>query len=164
MMDKKPANRTIKRIFIHCTASLQEEYSDEKLLQEFKNKGWKYPGYHYVIRPDGSIFEMLDENKVSNGVYGYNSTSINISYVGGITRTSTKGIDNRTDAQKMSLLSLLKSLRRRYPSAYIMGHRDISEDKNKNGKVDPWERIKECPCFDAMVEYKDLNKGLTMPK
>ena len=41
-----------------------------------------------------------------------------------------------------------------------MGHRDISPDLNHNGVVDPWERIKECPCFDAMTEYMDINKIL----
>ena len=50
--------RTIKRIFIHCTASYQETYKDENLVREFKRKGWRYPGYHYVIRPDGTIFNM----------------------------------------------------------------------------------------------------------
>jgi hypothetical protein len=44
----------------------------------------------------------------------------------------------------------------KYPKAIIMGHRDTSKDTNHNGIIDPWERIKECPCFDAMVEYKDL--------
>ena len=155
--------RKIKRIFIHCTASLQEEYTDRKLIDEFKTKGWENPGYHYVIRPDGSIFAMLPENKVSNGVQGYNSTSINIAYVGGITKDNKKGIDNRTDEQKGTLYTLLYTLKKRYPEAYVMGHRDISEDKNGNGKVDPWERIKECPCFDAMDEYKEFNKGLKKP-
>lgn len=39
----------------------------------------------------------------------------------------------------------------------VVGHRDISPDLNHNGIVDPWERIKACPCFDAKVEYKELN-------
>ena len=160
----KTSKRDIKRIFIHCTASLQEEYSDEKLIQEFKNKGWKNPGYHYVIRPEGTVFAMLDEDEVSNGVQGYNATSINIAYVGGITYTNKKGIDNRTPEQKKTLLKILKILREKYPKAYIMGHRDISPDKNNNGIVDPWERIKECPCFDAMIEYSELNAGLKKPK
>ena len=155
--------RNIKRIFIHCTASYQETYKDENLVREFKRKGWRYPGYHYVIRPDGTIFNMLSEDKVSNGVAGYNSTAINISYVGGITKNNYRGIDNRTPQQKAALLKLLQDLRVKYPKAYIMGHRDISPDKNGNGKIDTWEYIKACPCFNAMEEYKDLNLGLTKP-
>ena len=67
-----------------------------------------------------------------------------------------KAIDNRTEEQKAGLRQLLKELRQRYPDAKIMGHRDISPDKNHNGVVDPWERIKECPCFDAIPEYADI--------
>ena len=50
----------------------------------------------------------------------------------------------------------MKLLKGRYPDAEILGHRDISPDANGNGIVDSWERIKECPCFDAKVEYKAL--------
>lgn len=92
---------------------------------------------------------------MSNGVQGYNSTSINVAYIGGID-SKGKAVDNRTDAQKASLKKLLKELRGRYPKAQILGHRDISPDTNHNGKVDSWERIKECPCFDAMIEYKGI--------
>lgn len=146
--------RKIERIFVHCTAGSQKQ-SVKDLLAEFKAKGWKYPGYHYFISEDGTINKLLDESEVSNGVQGYNSTSINVAYAGGID-SKGKAIDNRTYAQKDSLIKLLKELRGRYPGAKIMGHRDISPDKNKNGIVDPWERIKECPCFDAITEYKNI--------
>lgn len=92
---------------------------------------------------------------MSNGVQGYNSTSVNVAYVGGID-SNGKAVDNRTEPQKASLVKLLKELRGRYPNAQILGHRDISPDTNHNGKVDSWERIKECPCFDAITEYKGI--------
>lgn len=98
--------------------------------------------------------EEVANNKV-DGVQGYNSTSINVAYMGGIDANG-KAVDNRTDAQKASLVKLLKELRGRYPNAQILGHRDISPDTNHNGKVDSWERIKECPCFDAIIEYKNI--------
>ena len=97
----------------------------------------------------------MPESEISNGVQGYNSTAINVAYTGGIDRNG-KATDNRTSEQKKSLVDLLKQLRERYPKARIMGHRDISPDKNGNGIIDPWERIKECPCFDAITEYKDI--------
>ena len=146
--------RTIDRIFVHCTAGHQTQ-TIEALEAEFKAKGWKHPGYHYVIMPSGRIEQMLPEEEISNGVQGYNSTSINVAYIGGIDRNG-KATDNRTSEQKKSLVDLLKQLRERYPKARIMGHRDISPDKNGNGIIDPWERIKECPCFDAITEYKDI--------
>lgn len=142
--------RKIERIFVHCTAGSQKA-SVNDIMAEFRRKGWKYPGYHYLITPDGVIHQLLDEEGVSNGVRRFNATSINVAYSGGI-----NSVDNRTEAQKASLLQLLKELRLRYPKAPIMGHRDISPDKNGNGIVDPWERIKDCPCFDAKDEYKNV--------
>lgn len=91
---------------------------------------------------------MLDESKVSNGVRGFNSTSINVSYVGGVD-SKLKPIDNRTEAQKASLIKILTELKSRYPEAKIMGHRDIW------GK-DPKKWQKWCPCFDAEEEYKEI--------
>lgn len=139
--------RQIKRIFVHCTASSQK-WGVKELWAEFKAKGWKNPGYHYVITADGSIHQMLAIEEVSNGVQGYNSTSINIAYVGGID-SKGKAVDNRTAEQKRAMLILLKQLKKQFPKAEIMGHRDIwGSDKSK------WK--KWCPCFNAKDEYKGL--------
>ena len=146
--------RKIERIFVHCTASSQTA-TEATLRAEFRRKGWKNPGYHYVIFPEGRIVQLLDESGVANGVKGYNQTAIHVAYVGGID-TQGKAVDNRTNMQRAQLRLLLRQIHKRYPTAHILGHRDISPDKNRNGKVDRWERIKECPCFDAITEYKDI--------
>lgn len=146
--------RNIKYIAVHCTASSQHATIKELLL-EFKRKGWSKPGYHYIVDVSGKVFNTLSEDEVSNGVKGFNSNLINVAYIGGIDAKG-KPVDNRTEEQKKSLLLLLKALKKEYPNAIIQGHRDFSPDTNKNGIVDPWERIKACPCFDAKVEYKNL--------
>lgn len=146
--------RNIKYIAVHCTASHQS-MTIEGLKQEFRRKGWVNPGYHYVVSPDGKISQLLDEEKVSNGVRGYNSEIINVAYIGGID-TNGKPIDNRTDAQKASLRSLLKMLHKKYPTAVIQGHRDFSPDLNKDGKITSNEWMKACPCFNAKEEYSNL--------
>lgn len=146
--------RKIERIFVHCTASKQTA-TVEDIKREFKAKGWKNPGYHYLVDANGKTHNLLPEEQVSNGVQGYNQTSINVAYIGGIDEVG-KGVDNRTEEQKKALTDILTKLKKKYPGAEIMGHRDISPDKNGNGIVDPWERIKECPCFDAKTEYKNL--------
>lgn len=146
--------RNIKYIAVHCTASHQS-MTIEGLKQEFKRKGWVNPGYHYVVSPDGKITQLLDENKVSNGVKGFNSVSINVAYIGGID-TNGKPTDNRTTAQKASLRSLLKMLHKKYPTAVIQGHRDFSTDLNKDGKITSNEWMKACPCFNAKEEYSNL--------
>lgn len=158
--------RTINRIFVHCTASWQETTTEASLRKEFKDKGWRNPGYHWVIFPNGRIVQMLPEDKVANGVKDYNEHSIHVAWVGGIEWKMDNGkpvnkvvsVDNRTKNQKQALFDLLTKLKLRYRNAQIMGHRDISPDLNHNGVIDPWERIKDCPCFDAMIEYMDINK------
>lgn len=142
--------RKIKYIAVHCTAGSQKSTVND-LLAEFKRKGWKAPGYHYVITADGKIHQLLDTEKVSNGVKGYNSVTVNIAYTGGM-----DGVDNRTDEQKKYLIVLLKLLRKRYPDAVIQGHRDFSPDLNGNGKIEKNEWIKMCPSFDAKTEYKGI--------
>ena len=146
--------RNIKYIAVHCTASSQHATIKELLL-EVKRKGWSKPGYHHIVDVNGKVFNTLSEDEVSNGVKGFNSNLINVAYIGGIDAKG-KPVDNRTEEQKKSLLLLLKALKKKYPNAIIQGHRDFSPDTNKNGIVDPWERIKACPCFDAKVEYKNL--------
>lgn len=146
--------RNIQYIAVHCTASHQSQ-TIEGLKQEFKRKGWVNPGYHYVISPDGKITQLLDEDKVSNGVKGFNSISINVAYIGGID-SNGKPIDNRSAEQKKSLRILLKMLHKKYPNAIIQGHRDFSPDLNKNDKIEPFEYIKACPCFNAKEEYSKL--------
>lgn len=150
--------RAITRIFVHCTASWQNTTTVDSLKKEFANKGWKNPGYHWVIFPDGKIVKLLEESKVANGVKGYNPNSIHVAWVGGIDKEHPNGIDNRTPEQKLALFDLLVKIKLRYKDAMILGHRDISPDLNHNGVVDAWERIKDCPCFDAMIEYMDINK------
>lgn len=139
---------------MHCTAGSQRA-TVRDLEAEFRRKGWKRPGYHYVVTADGKIHQMVDTEKISNGVKNYNRITVNVAYVGGIDATG-KAVDNRTDAQKHSLRLLLKLLKKRYPNAVIQGHRDFSPDLNKNGRIDRFEFIKDCPCFDAKTEYKDL--------
>ena len=146
--------RQIKRIFVHCTAGPQTQTVEQiKKYWKTVNK-WTNPGYHYIIKPDGEIVPLQPEDKPSNGVAGYNSTSINVCYIGGVDKQG-RAIDNRTDAQKASLITILKELKQRYPDAVIMGHREIWGSSPKN-----WKKM--CPCFNAGEEYKDILKEETI--
>jgi N-acetylmuramoyl-L-alanine amidase len=140
--------RKIERIFVHCTAGPQTQ-TVEQIQNYWKtvNK-WKSPGYHYIIKPNGEIVPLQPEDKPSNGVAGYNSTSINVCYIGGVDKQG-RPIDNRTEYQKESLKYILKELHSRYPDAEILGHRDIWGSDPKN-----WKKM--CPCFDVRSEYEHL--------
>lgn len=146
--------RVIKYIVIHCTAGSQKETMEE-LYAGFKARGWKNYGYHIVVDGNGDRHDITDLEKIANGVAGFNSNSIHVSYMGGIDRKG-KPVDNRTDSQKEQLISIIKELKEKYPDAELKGHRDFSPDTNKNGKVDTFEWIKVCPCFDVKTEYQNL--------
>lgn len=150
--------RDIKRIFVHCTAGPQNQ-SIETIKNYWKKvRKWKNVGYHYIIKADGEIVQLLDESKASNGVAGYNSTSINVCYIGGVDKQG-RAVDNRTPEQKASLITLLTDLKKRYPKAEILGHREIwGFDKSK------WKKI--CPCFPAKAEYANIGveKPVEEPK
>ena len=147
--------REIKYIAVHCTAGSQKQTVGSLLHFFSKVKKWKSPGYHYVVEANGKITQLLDEERVSNGVKGFNSITINVAWFGGIDERG-KAVDNRTNEQKRALAQLVGILKKKYLGAIVQGHRDFSPDKNGNGKVDVWERIKECPCFDAKEEYESL--------
>lgn len=146
--------RTIEKIFVHCTATPRHT-TVEQLQAAFRRRGWNAPGYHYVIRPNGNIVKLLDDLFVANGVAGHNEHAVHVAYIGGID-SEGRAVDNRTPEQCSALRTQLRVLLTRYPRARILGHRDISPDRNRNGRVDAWERIKACPCFDAATEYAGL--------
>lgn len=147
-------NRNIKYFVVHCTATSQKA-TLAGIKNGWKARGWKNPGYHVLVFPDGYAVELLPIDQISNGVAGHNANSIHISYVGGVAPDG-KPIDNRTDAQKHTIREYLKIWRKIYPQAKIQGHRDFSPDTNHNGKIDTWEYIKSCPCFNAIPEYADI--------
>jgi N-acetylmuramoyl-L-alanine amidase len=135
--------RAIKYIVIHCTATPQTTTVESIQNYWRKNLGWKSPGYHFIILPNGAVRNLLSIEQVSNGVAGFNSNSIHISYIGGID-ASGKPVDNRTPFQKESMLKLIKDLKRKFPKAVIQGHRDFPNVK------------KSCPSFNAKTEYSNI--------
>ena len=135
--------RKIKYIAVHCTATPQTTSIDSIKNYWKKNLGWKMPGYHFIIKPDGEVVNLLSVDEVSNGVKGFNSETINISYIGGVD-AKNQPIDNRTPAQKATLLKLLKEFRAKFPNAIIQGHRDFPNVK------------KACPSFNAKKEYENI--------
>ena len=135
--------RNIKYIAVHCTATSQKT-SISAIQSYWKNNlGWKMPGYHFIILPNGVAVQLLPIEEVSNGVKGFNSVLINIAYLGGVDAKNNP-LDNRTPQQKATLLELLKKYKKQFPKAIIQGHRDFPNVK------------KACPSFDAKKEYQSL--------
>lgn len=148
--------RKIKYIVIHCAATrANQSYTVKQMTADHKRRGFNSAGYHYYIRRSGEVIPLRPLEVVPAQVRGYNANAIGICYEGGMSAAGGME-DNRTAEQKAALLKLLKELKARFPKAEILGHRDFSPDKNKNGIIEPNEWIKWCPSFDAKTEYKDL--------
>jgi N-acetylmuramoyl-L-alanine amidase len=129
--------RIIRYIVVHCTATPPNTTveSIKRYWREVRKWG-DTPGYHYIIHRDGTIEQLLDESKNSNGVYAHNSACINIAYIGGIDKDG-KPQDNRTPAQKHAMFDKIVELTEKYKGAEVKGHRDFEGVK------------KACPSFDV---------------
>lgn len=136
--------RDIKYIVIHCTATPQTA-TVASIKNYWKNTlKWKSVGYHKVINIDGSVETLASDSDVTNGVAGYNSNSLHISYIGGIDNNG-KGKDTRTIEQKCALRHEIKMWKNKYPNAKILGHRDFPNVK------------KECPSFSVKDWLIEIN-------
>ena len=146
--------RRINLIVIHCSATNENEDFDVDDIREMHlAKGWSDIGYHYVITRDGQIQPGRGLNRKGAHVRGHNTGSIGICYIGGLDSTG-KPKDTRTPQQKAALEKLDRSLKTVFPTIErTVGHRDLSPDLNGDGTIQASERIKECPCFDAIPEY-----------
>lgn len=135
--------RKISKIIVHCSATIEGQDIKTRTIRDWHvlGNGWDDIGYHYVIELDGSLHVGRDEDIIGSHCKGHNSESIGICYVGGLDKNG-RPKDTRTDAQKSTMLSLIKRLKAKYPGAIVYGHNNFSS--------------KACPCFDAKEEYKNV--------
>ena len=148
--------RTITLIVLHCSATkATQSYGFSQCQADHLRRGWKDIGYHYYITRDGQLHNGRPISQVGAHCKDHNRHSIGICYEGGLDANG-KPYDTRTKAQRTTMRSLLEKLHRQFPAAIIMGHRDLSPDLDGNGHVDPDEWLKQCPCFDALWDYADL--------
>jgi len=147
----KRSRRRIDEIIIHCTATPEgQPRTVEQIRQQHKAQGWSDIGYHILVTLDGQAHLGRDMDISGAHAEGHNSHSIGVCYVGGLENRpgvaykDLKAKDTRTEAQKATLMTLLMDLRKLYPKARIIGHRDV----DTHGKA--------CPSFDAKSEYRNI--------
>lgn len=128
--------RTINEIIVHCSATPEGRNVTVKDIDTWhKQRGFRCIGYHYVIYLDGSIHAGRPESQAGAHCLGHNSHSIGVCYIGGVAKDGKTPKDTRTEAQKESLIKLIKDLKKKYPKATIHGHREYAN--------------KACPSFDV---------------
>lgn len=136
-------SRYINEIIVHCSATAEgKDFTVADIKKWHLARGFSDIGYHYVIYRDGSINKGRDESKIGAHCTGHNSYSIGVCYIGGCAKDGKTPKDTRTEAQKQSLLVLLRELKSKYPKAKIYPHYKFA--------------AKACPSFNAEGEYKSI--------
>ena len=146
--------RTITLIIIHCSATPEgKSLSAEACrLDHILHRGFRDIGYHFYITRDGEIHRGRPLEKVGAHCRNHNSHSIGICYEGGLdARGNPK--DTRTPEQRSALHLLVHQLLQQFRNARVCGHRDLSPDLDGDGTVEPWEWVKQCPCFEVSKEF-----------
>lgn len=125
-------------IVIHCsdTPARMVNVDAKEIDRWHRERGFLKIGYHFVIKRDGTRERgrMLDE--IGAHVIGYNNKSVGVCLVGGRADVGTDPEDNFTAEQWVTLHSTLIELKKQYPTAKIVGHRDMASQK-------------QCPSFDV---------------
>ncbi len=159
--------RKIDLIVIHCSASINgvslftgklgdadfctpaQEIDKWHAARGFRrNPNWcerqeptlAHIGYHFVIYTAGAVLACRHLDEVGAHVHGYNAASIGICMI---------GTDSYSAEQWYCLKILIENLRKAYPRARVVGHRDLSPDTDGDGIVEPQEWLKTCPGFDV---------------
>ena len=144
--------RQINLLIIHCSATKENEpFTQQALEASHRKRGFNGIGYHYYIRKSGEVVNTRPLSRIGAHTKGYNRNSIGICYEGGFDKDG-KSKDTRTPEQRVALRQLVDDLLERFPRSKVCGHRDFSPDLNRNGKIEPCEWTKQCPCFDVATD------------
>lgn len=129
--------KTTDWLVVHCAATRPtQDIGAKEIFSWHRAKGYIAIGYHYVIRRDGTLETGRPDDVIGAHAVGANANSVGICMVGGVD-DKLQPENNFTPAQFITLKSLLSTLKTKYPTAQIIGHRDVPGTK------------KACPSFDA---------------
>ena len=129
---------SIRFLVLHCSASRRnQDYSVEQLRRDHKARGFYDIGYHFYIRKDGTMTQHRMLLEVGAHARPYNRCSIGICYEGGLDKQG-RPCNTITPQQFERIQELLAVLKKLFPKAKIVGHRDL-----------PGTTPKECPCCNA---------------
>lgn len=144
-------------IVFHCSATKPSQHIGRAQIEEWHlAKGWASIGYHFVITRAGDLELGRPVDEVGAHVQGFNGRSVGVCMVGGLDERGQPLVNapnQFTDAQWRTAHVVADYLRCLYPDARICGHRDLSPDLNKDGRIQPAEWLKTCPGFDAAAQF-----------
>ena len=127
-------------IVVHCAATKPSmDTSAADIDRWHRERGWLKIGYHFVVRRNGEIEEGRHIEEVGAHASGYNSGSVSVCLIGGLSEDGKSSENNFTEEQWKSFGAVIDTLTNRYPNAKVIGHNDISK--------------KDCPTFNVGEWY-----------
>lgn len=127
-------------IVVHCAATKPSmDTSAADIDRWHRERGWLKIGYHFVVRRNGEIEEGRHIEEVGAHASGYNSSSVSVCLIGGLSEDGKSSENNFTEEQWESFGAVIDTLTNRYPNAKVIGHNDISK--------------KDCPTFNVGEWY-----------
>ena len=137
----------IQYLTIHCSATPEGRNVPPATVEAWDRAKFGQKSYHWIVTLDGAMHRSLRDEERGAHVGGHNSHNIGVCYVGGCTKDMARAKDTRTEAQKKSLLTLVRTYRARYPGIKILGHRD-------------WPNVhKDCPSFDVAGWLREMGEA-----
>lgn len=152
----------LQYLVIHCTATPAGMDVTAEMIRRWHTsplsrggRGWKQVGYTDLIRLDGQIVRLVDNNEDdivdpwerTNGAKGYNAISRHIVYAGGMSADNKRPQDTRTPAQLAAMEKYVKDFHAKHPDVRIIGHNERA--------------AKACPSFDVQAWLKTI--GINQP-
>lgn len=137
----------ITHIVVHYAAT----YPDQNITAAdidlwHRQRGFNRIGYHWFIRRDGTEEQGRPEHVIGAHVANQNTGKIGICWAGGLDRATgpNVGHDNRTPAQTETLIRRIRDIKRRWPAAEVVGHRDLAAT--------------QCPGFDVRAWWASVEQ------
>ena len=136
--------RTIDTIFVHYTATPPGMNLTMSRIREWHvERGFNREGYHFLVRRDLVVEEGRPLSMVGAHVAGHNARSIGVAWEGGIERSNPNvGLANFAPGQEDKLLEVIRDLKKRFPHAKVLGHRDVAATQCPGFDVIPWWEAK----------------------
>ena len=122
-----PATVPNNCIAVHHSGNGGEKNPKGIEAEHIKGKGFDDVGYHFLIGPDGKIYEGRSLKYEGAHVLGKNPGNIGIIVMGDFEPNWWDDDDEPTSAQLGSLNDLLFYLQNKFPIEKIGGHKDFAE-------------------------------------
>lgn len=124
--------KTTERIILHHAAATN--CSAEDIHRWHLNNGWAGAGYHFLVRKNGKVYRLRDEEKVGAHAYGSNYNSIGICFEGNYME------EDMPAEQIKAGQELVAYLKNKYNITTVQKHKDVCATSCPGDKF-PFEEI-----------------------